>query len=84
MSYPPCPLDPLLSLPATSQGVDLLVATPGRLVEHLQEGHLSLDRCRALVLDEVDVLLGAGGEGGSMGVLLGARGGGGEIGRAHV
>lgn len=39
-------------------GVDMLVATPGRLLEHLQKGNLSLERCNALVMDEVDILLG--------------------------
>ena len=41
-------------------GVDVLVGTPGRLVELLQDGCLRLDFCRAVVCDEVDVLLGAG------------------------
>ncbi len=41
-----------------SEGVDLLVATPGRLAEHLEAGNLSLAACRVLVMDEVDVLLG--------------------------
>ncbi|KAG2448777.1 hypothetical protein HYH02_006129 [Chlamydomonas schloesseri] len=40
------------------EGVDLLVATPGRLQQHLADGGLRLDGCRALVMDEVDVLLG--------------------------
>ncbi|KXZ46522.1 hypothetical protein GPECTOR_43g959 [Gonium pectorale] len=42
-----------------AEGVDLLVATPGRLQQHLAAGSLMLDDCRALVLDEVDVLMGA-------------------------
>ncbi len=41
-----------------AEGVDLLIATPGRLQEQLKAGHLSLEGCKALVLDEVDVLLG--------------------------
>lgn len=40
------------------QGVDVLIATPGRLTSLLEEGALRLDDCRAVVLDEVDVLLG--------------------------
>ncbi|EFJ52361.1 hypothetical protein VOLCADRAFT_86719 [Volvox carteri f. nagariensis] len=40
------------------EGVDLLVATPGRLQKHLQGGTLELTDCRMLVLDEVDVLMG--------------------------
>lgn len=35
-----------------------MVATPGRLGEHIKAGNLRLDQCRAVVLDEVDVLLG--------------------------
>ncbi|GIL45873.1 hypothetical protein Vafri_3002 [Volvox africanus] len=41
-----------------SEGVDLLVATPGRLQQHLERGSLELTDCRMLVMDEVDVLLG--------------------------
>ena len=40
------------------QGVDVVVATPGRIQELLARNSLRLDRCRAIVLDEVDVLLG--------------------------
>ena len=36
----------------------MVVATPGRLGEHIKAGNLRLDQCRAVVLDEVDVLLG--------------------------
>lgn len=39
-------------------GVDVLVGTPGRLAELLGEGCLQLTFCRAVVVDEVDVLLG--------------------------
>ena len=41
-----------------ASGLDLVVATPGRLVEHLEAGNLNLSACKAVVLDEVDVLLG--------------------------
>ena len=41
------------------QGVDVVVATPGRIQELLARDSLRLDRCKAIVLDEVDVLLGA-------------------------
>lgn len=40
------------------QGVDVVIATPGRLTQLLEEGALRLDGCHAVVLDEVDVLLG--------------------------
>jgi 1,6-anhydro-N-acetylmuramate kinase len=39
-------------------GVDVLIATPGRLVAHADRGSLSLAGTAALVLDEVDVLAG--------------------------
>ncbi|KAK9822358.1 hypothetical protein WJX81_001173 [Elliptochloris bilobata] len=42
-------------------GVDLVVATPGRLGEHLAAGTLTLGRCGTVVLDETDVLLGDSG-----------------------
>jgi len=38
-------------------GVDVVFATPRRLRLHLEEGNLRLDACRAIVLDEVDVLV---------------------------
>ena len=41
-----------------ASGLDLVVATPGRLVEHLEAGNLNLSACKAVELDEVDVLLG--------------------------
>ncbi len=40
------------------QGVDVVVGTPGRINELMTKGALRLDQCRALVLDEVDILLG--------------------------
>jgi ATP-dependent RNA helicase DDX18/HAS1 len=43
---------------ALDEGVDVVVATPGRLGEHIKAGNLRLDQCRAIVLDEVDILLG--------------------------
>lgn len=39
-------------------GLDLLVATPGRLLSHLRVGNVKLTDCKSLVMDEVDVLLG--------------------------
>ena len=35
-------------------GVDVLVACPGRLLDHLQNGHASLDAVEITVLDEAD------------------------------
>src|SRR3954449_7154982 len=33
-------------------GMDVVVATPGRLLDHLQQGALKLDKVNVLVLDE--------------------------------
>src|SRR5437899_3759220 len=42
------------------KGVDVLVATPGRLLDLLQQGTCRLDAIRFLVLDEADRLLDMG------------------------
>ena len=42
------------------RGVDLLVATPGRLLDHLQQGNLSLSELEVFVLDEADRMLDMG------------------------
>ena len=42
------------------RGLDLLVATPGRLLDHLRQGHAHLDRVEAVVLDEADRMLDMG------------------------
>jgi len=42
------------------RGVDVIVATPGRLVDYLQEGTITLADIKILVLDEVDRMLDMG------------------------
>jgi ATP-dependent RNA helicase RhlE len=42
------------------RGVDVIVATPGRLVDFMQEGAISLRDVKTLVLDEVDRMLDMG------------------------
>ncbi len=45
---------------AIEKGVDIIVATPGRLVEHLQQGSVKLDNINFFVLDEADRMLDMG------------------------
>ena len=42
------------------QGVDVVVATPGRLLDFMQDGTVSLDTIEVLILDEVDRMLDMG------------------------
>jgi ATP-dependent RNA helicase RhlE len=42
------------------QGVDVIVATPGRLLDHMQRGNCRLDAIQHLVLDEADRMLDMG------------------------
>ena len=47
-------------LQALARGVDIVVATPGRAIDHIRRGTLALDTVEAVVLDEADEMFDMG------------------------
>jgi ATP-dependent RNA helicase RhlE len=45
---------------ALERGLDVLIATPARLLDHLGQGHVNLDRVRVVIFDEVDRMMDMG------------------------
>ena len=45
---------------ALRRGVDLIIATPGRLLDHMEQGHVNFTGLEVLVLDEADRMLDMG------------------------
>ena len=45
---------------ALKSGVDIVVATPGRLMDHMRSKHVSFDKLDTLVLDEADRMMDMG------------------------
>lgn len=45
---------------ALSRPIDVIVATPGRLMDHMRSGRIDFDRLEVLVLDEADRMLDMG------------------------
>ncbi len=49
-----------MEMRALKKGVDVVVATPGRFLAHLQLGYVNLDQVQHLILDEADRMLDMG------------------------
>ena len=45
---------------ALRDGTDILVGTPGRVMDHIEKGNLDLSECEIVVLDEADEMLNMG------------------------
>ena len=50
VSYPP-------QIRALRRGTDIVIATPGRALDHIESGELSLDETTTIILDEADQML---------------------------
>lgn len=49
-----------MQLRELEKGVDILIATPGRLLQFVDNGRVSLSHCKFLVMDEADRMLDMG------------------------
>ena len=56
--YGGAPMEPQIR--ALKRGVDVVVATPGRALDHIRRGTLTLDSVKVVVLDEADEMLDMG------------------------
>lgn len=58
--YEPWLLSPFCLVDAIRNGIDILVGTPGRIKDHIQNNKLDLTKLKHVVLDEVDQMLDMG------------------------
>ncbi|MDQ3262043.1 MAG: DEAD/DEAH box helicase, partial [Myxococcota bacterium] len=45
---------------ALDEGTQIIIGTPGRVMDHIKRGNLKLDGCRTVILDEADEMLNQG------------------------
>ena len=50
-------VDTASQLKKLGRGIDIVVATPGRLIDHMKQGRIDLKHLKILVLDEADQML---------------------------
>lgn len=53
-------VSPQPQLKAFRRGVDVLIATPGRLLDHVEQGNVDLSKVEVFILDEADRMLDMG------------------------